>query len=160
VRQSTHPIRPAVVERYVLARTLREHPEWRLEDLFAFIDDGRGLAAVLGELTVADLCVEPDSTALLVDAVTPARSRAHRDATRLRRALRAEGAAFDELVFEVLCDAGEVGAAYLRARLGGPRWKLQNSLGRLIAAGQAVKRGNTFATRYRAVVEHSARARA
>jgi hypothetical protein len=55
-------------------------------------------------------------------------------------------------VFEVLYEArGDVGAGYLRARVGGPRWKLQDSLGRLIAAGKVIKIGSTSATRYRVV---------
>jgi hypothetical protein len=141
----------------VLARTLREHPDWSLEELFAYIDSGCDLAAVLGELTVADLRVEPkaprlaDALQRAHSSVTPLRTRTINPA-RQRRAQRLGGARFDQLMFEVLCEAqGDVGASYLRARLGGPRWKLQDSLGRLIAAGKVIKIGNTSATRYRVV---------
>jgi hypothetical protein len=157
VRQSTRPPRRDPFERHVLARTLREHRDWTLEELFAYIDSGRDLAVALGELTVAELRVEP-KTPRLADAIDCAcssistiRSRTINPARR-RRAQRLGGAQFDELVLEVLCEAqGDVGASYLRARVGGPRWKLQDSLGRLIAAGNAVKLGNTSATRYRGV---------
>lgn len=39
-------------------------------------------------------------------------------------------------------------AAYLRARVGGPRWKLQASLRRLVNAGLVERSGSTSATRY------------
>jgi hypothetical protein len=92
-------------------------------------------------LTIADL------VAAEANEVRPAVDRSRR-----WRAMRLRGAPFDQLVFEVLCEApGEVASGYLRAQLGGPRWKLKDSLERLVAAGKVVKRGMTSATRYRAV---------
>ena len=68
---------------------------------------------------------------------------------RLAEAKQATGASFDEYVLAVLAEAsGPVKAAYLRERVGGPRWKLQASLQRLIAAGQAARSGATSTTRY------------
>ncbi|WP_146662087.1 hypothetical protein [Enhygromyxa salina] len=68
---------------------------------------------------------------------------------RLERASRASGEEFDACVVEVLGEAPRrVGAAYLRARLGGPRWKLLGSLRRLIAAGVVERTGVTSGTRY------------
>lgn len=143
----------------MLARTLREHPDWSLADLFAFIDSGRDLAVALGELTIADLRVEP-SAPRLVDALQRTRSSnpstrtTTLDPARRRRALQLGGVQFDHVLFEVLCEARvAVGARYLRARVGGPRWKLQDALGRLIAAGKVIKIGTTSATRYRVMGE-------
>lgn len=73
------------------------------------------------------------------------------DQDRLTRASESTGADFDAEVLEVLCEAGhEVAAAYLRERVGGPRWKLQASLGRLVKARLVERRGTTSSTRYRA----------
>ena len=67
-----------------------------------------------------------------------------------RRRRRSFGRAFDELVHEVIAEARRpIGAAYLRERVGGPRWKLQHSLRRLSAAGLIRRDGTTSATRYR-----------
>lgn len=73
------------------------------------------------------------------------------DQARLTRASESTGADFDAEVLEVLREAGhEVAAAYLRERVGGPRWKLQASLGRLVKARLVERRGTTSSTRYRA----------
>ncbi len=135
----------ASLERYVLVRTRQAHPQWSLEDLFTFIDSGTPRAAALGKLTIADLWHEPDIGPIdEIEGTTI-------DRARRRRAQRLTGAAFDQLVLEDLRAAGvAVGVSYLRARLGGPRSKLQDSLGRLIAAGKAMKFGTTSATRYQA----------
>jgi hypothetical protein len=57
-------------------------------------------------------------------------------------------------VFDVIGAAGghPVSAGYLRARVGGPRWKLQGSLRRLVDAGKIDRKGVTSSTRYRVVV--------
>jgi hypothetical protein len=131
----------AELPRLAVARTLRAHPEWSLANVFGVIERGGPRAAALGALTIAEL--------LEGSAITDAPSI---DYVRRRRAMRCNGAEFDRLVLEVLCEAqGEVGASYLRARLGGPRWKLQSSLGRVVAAGKVIRTGTTSATRYRVV---------
>lgn len=81
------------------------------------------------------------------------------DDVRLEHALALSGAAFDAEVLAVLREAGDaVAAGYLSARVGGPRWKLQASLGRLVRAGLVTRRGATSDTRYRAVGQTGARA--
>jgi hypothetical protein len=75
---------------------------------------------------------------------------------RLALAVRCQGECFDKIVYEVLIEAGKaVGAAYLRARVGGPRWKLQSSLRRLAGAGMVERRGATSDARYLAIAEGS-----
>jgi hypothetical protein len=130
----------AELPRLALARTLRAHPEWLLANVFGVIKRGGPRAAALGKLTIGELldgpCEKPTSI----------------DRARHRRATRCNGAEFDQLVFEVLCEAqDDVASGYLRARLGGPRWKMQKSLRRLHEAGKVVTSGATSATRHRAV---------
>ena len=142
MRQSSRPS----LELYVFAQTLRANPQWLLDDLFALIERGGTRAAALGKLTIADLWDEPD--------IGPIEEieRNTIDGARRRRAEQLTGAEFDQLVLEDLRAAGvAVGVSYLRARVGGPRWKLQDSLGRLLAAGMIEKLGTTSATRYQAV---------
>jgi hypothetical protein len=128
--------------RLAVARTLRTHPEWSLASVFGVIERGGPRADTLGRLTIAEL--------LGGDA---SEDCPYIDRVRLARALRQRGAKFDQVVFDVLCEArGDVGAGYLRERVGGPRWKLQDSLGRLVAAGRVVRSGNTSTTRYHAVM--------
>jgi hypothetical protein len=127
--------------RLVVARTLRAHPEWSLEDVFGVIERGGPRAAVLGRLTIAEL-VHADVGESCPDI----------DRARRWRAMQRHGAAFDQLVFEVLCEAtGPVAASYIRARLGGPRWKLQASYHRLMVAKRIKRTGNTSGVRYHAV---------
>jgi hypothetical protein len=73
------------------------------------------------------------------------------DRQRLRAAEQLRGEDFDECVRATIDEAGSsrVRAAYLRARVGGPRWKLQASLRRLVDAGVLERSGSTNATRYR-----------
>jgi hypothetical protein len=131
----------AQLPRLAVARTLRAHPEWSLENLFGVIECGGPRADALGGLTIAEL--------LEGGATTDAPSIDH---VRRRQAIQQSGAEFDRLVFEVLCEVrDDVASGYLRARLGGPRWKMQGSLGRLVGAGKVVRSGTTSATRYRAV---------
>jgi hypothetical protein len=118
--------------RLAVARTLRAHPEWSLANVFGVIERGGPRADALGKLTIAELL--------------------DNDRARRSRAMGLQGPQFDQLVFEVLREAGgDVASSYLRARLGGPRWKMQDSLGRLVGAGRVVRRGATSATRYRVV---------
>jgi hypothetical protein len=130
------------LEQHVLARTLRGHPEWSLENVLGIIESGGPRADALGGLTIAELLDGPDEERPILDLV------------RRRRATRCKGDEFDQLVLEVLCEAGdEVAAGYLRDRLGGPRWKLQDSLRRLVPAGKVARSGTTSKTRYQAVRE-------
>jgi hypothetical protein len=74
------------------------------------------------------------------------------DKRRLALAQTARGEEFDSWVLEVIGEAGmRVSAGYLRRRVGGPRWKLQAALGRLVDAGHVERTGVTSSTRYRLV---------
>lgn len=69
--------------------------------------------------------------------------------TRRRAAEQARGADFDRLVLAAVGEAeGPIGASFVRARVGGPRWKLQQSFGRLVQAGMLRRTGTTGMTRY------------
>jgi len=131
-------------ERRAVARVLRSHPEWTLGDVVAYVDKGGARSAALRSMPIRELlegsAVDTDHP----DDGPPI------DASILHRATRALGSEFDQLVRAVLVAADRpVGAAYLRARVGGPRWKLQASVRRLINAGLIERSGITSATRYR-----------
>ena len=69
----------------------------------------------------------------------------------LQIATRATGATFDAMVLAVVRRSKyPVKACYLRDRVGGPRWKLQDSLNRLVDAGELERFGRTAGTRYAA----------
>ena len=72
------------------------------------------------------------------------------DRKRRAEAKKLTGEKFDACVLAVLGQAKgtPVGAAYLSARVGGPRWKLQASLRRLVDAKLVERSGTTSATRY------------
>lgn len=132
-------------ERRAVARVLRSHPEWTLGDVLAYVDKGGARSAALRSLPLGELLegASLDQTA---------EDRPEIDERMLRRARMSTGAEFDELVRRVIAAAGSgVGAAYLRARVGGPRWKLQSSLRRLTEDGVIERSGNTCGTRYCAV---------
>jgi hypothetical protein len=134
------------IERRAVARVLRSHPDWTLGDVITYVDNGGRRAAVLRSLLIRELLDarldEP------VDHEPPI------DHAALEHAKRSAGAAFDELVRDAIAAAGRgVGAGYLRARVGGPRWKLQGSLRRLVDAGGVERVGVTSATRYCVVEE-------
>ncbi|HLT40383.1 MAG TPA: hypothetical protein VK034_29090 [Enhygromyxa sp.] len=129
-------------ERRAVARVLRSHPEWTLGDVVAYIDKGGARSAALRSLPLRELLGSADETECADDGPGI-------DASVLRRARWATGVEFDELVRDVLATAGRpVGAGYLRARVGGPRWKLQAAVQRLVKAGLADRSGVTSATRY------------
>ncbi len=72
-----------------------------------------------------------------------------RVAEQQREAARVRGPAFDRLVLEAVRQGeGPVASSFVRERVGGPRWKLQMSLGRLVAAGKLQRTGSTSTTRY------------
>jgi hypothetical protein len=124
-------------KRLGLVIAIREHPEWSLADLLDRVDADDGHAYVLRHLTVHELMHDP--------GVELAR-------VRLARARRSTGVAFDNLVLDVLIDQWPrpVAAYEFRARVGGPRWKVLASLGRLVAAGKAIRTGNTNGVRHTA----------
>jgi len=120
---------------------LHRLPNTTLAELSALFERGGNRAALLGAVTVRELIAPP--------VLTPADRGPPIDDVR---AERCTGEEFDSLVHEVLNQAaGPVGAAYLRARVGGPRWKLQATLGRLVDAGKVARRGVTRGTCYWAV---------
>lgn len=133
-------------ERRAVALVLCSHPDWTIGDVLAYVGKGGPRAPVLRELTLGDLLeLVEDSRAVDDD-------EAEIDPSLLRRAKLAHGQQFDELLREILATApGPVGAAWLRARVGGPRWKLLTALHRLINAGVVARSGATCATRYRFV---------
>jgi hypothetical protein len=121
-------------ERKAVLDVVLEHPEWTLGQLAA--TDGP-YAKALRTLTIGELLRAPEAPGETVDA------------TRLVRAQRSEGDDFDAIVLEVIAEAGDrVGASYLRARVGGPRWKLQASVRRLVDRKLIHREGTTSATRY------------
>lgn len=126
-------------QRLALVIAIREHPEWSLANLLERVEAKDDRSALLRRLTVRELMTDPGVELGRV---------------RLARARRATGDAFDEMVLAVLVERWPkpVAAFEVRARLGGPRWKLQASLGRLVAAGKADRTGNTSGVRYVAVI--------
>jgi hypothetical protein len=143
-------------ERRAIVQVIRAHPEWTLAQLFAQLDGPH--REVLGRVTLTELRDDQLGTVLVPNDGGPPI-----DPRRLAQAKRLRGPAFVACVRRVLADApGFVGAAYLRARVGGPRWKLQSALRRLEAIGVVERRGMTSATRYRlgsCEDEHDARCR-
>ncbi|WP_181198440.1 hypothetical protein [Enhygromyxa salina] len=127
-------------ERRALAQVVRSHPDWTLEKLLSQLDGPRGEG--LAKVTLAELRADPD-VLLRFDGGPPINLR------RLKRAKLATGAQFDGYVYRVLERApGPVCGPYLRARVGGPRWKLQGALARLEAEGLVDHDGATSAMRY------------
>jgi hypothetical protein len=126
-------------ERAGLVRVIRSHPELTLRNVLAYANGGGPRAAILLDLTLHELAspVMPDDGSPAIDT------------GRLEQAMRAHGSHFDDLVLTVLEEAGcAVRGAYLRARVGGPRWKLQRSLRRLFEAKATDRSGRSGATRY------------
>jgi hypothetical protein len=133
-------------ERKALVAVLRSRPELTLEKLQdCFV--GR-YGDTLRSITVGEL-IELD-----VDLDLPEDGGPPIDRSVLELAKHSNGEIYDDLVFDVIGAAGghPVSAGYLRARVGGPRWKLQGSLRRLVDAGKIDRKGVTSSTRYRVVV--------
>lgn len=131
--QSIEPVMREV-EKLSIIIALRENPEWTLEDLDVSLSRGGPRAEALGRVTVREL----------VDADTG-------PPVRLVIAKGLTGPDFDAVVHQVLVEARRfVRAGYVRARVGGPAWKVQQSLGRLAEAGLATRRGTTSNTVYEA----------
>lgn len=116
------------------------HPEWRLGDLDEVMESGTDRGKLLRGITLSELraTLEPLSLEPPINSA------------RLARAQLLSGADFDAVVFEIVDEAGGwVPSSYVSARAGGPRWKLLNSLRRLVRAGRLKRRGITSATEYR-----------
>lgn len=136
-------------ERQALLVVVRSHPEWTLGELFSRMERGTRYGGLLAQLSLSELIAGP----ALGDLRLPDDGGPLIDRVLLARASRADGATFDRMVADVIGAAPHppVAARYLRARVGGPRWKLQASLGRLVATGVVERSGKTSATRYRLV---------
>lgn len=132
-------------ERRALVAVLRSRPEMTLDKLQDCFSGRYG--ATLRTITVREL-LDAEVELELPDDGGPAIDRG-----ALEQAKRLTGEAFDACVLRVLDGAGgrPVSASYLRARVGGPRWKLQGSLKRLVDAGEVERRGVTSSTRYRSL---------
>lgn len=128
-------------ERRVLIAVLRAHPEWTLEQLMRHRGEYQ---AALRDLTIDELQNLP------LGFVADRADGPPIQIERLERAKRTTNPVkFDAIVLEVLGEAPwPVRAGYMRARVGGPRWKLQNSLGRLVSAGRVSRSGLTSDTIY------------
>lgn len=145
-------------ERRALVAVLRSRPELTLDKLPECFDGPHG--PTLRTITIREL-LEAE-----IDIELPTDGGPIVDRGALEQAKRLKGQAFDACVLEAVRSAGglPVSAGYLRARVGGPRWKLQNSLRRLVEAGEVERAGVTSSTRYRPVSNpppsRSSRARA
>lgn len=130
-------------ERRALVAVIRARPDLtldKLQDCF-----GGRYGDTLRTITVREL-LESEIDVALPDDGGPAIDR-----SALEQAKRLTGEAFDACVLRAIWSAGgrPVSAGYLRARVGGPRWKLQASLRRLVEAGEIERNGVTSSTRYR-----------
>lgn len=137
----------AEIERRGLVGALRANPQWQLADLDRVMAGKGRLAEPLSRITITELLSPPDQ--LHLDPLV--------DHERLTQAQKLTGADFDAVVLEVVVEAGEhwIGSNHIKARVGGPRWKLLKSLGRLVGAGKIERRGTTSGTQYRRVRRRS-----
>src|SRR5690606_17821402 len=107
-------------ERRAVLAVLRGHPEWTLGHVFSHLEQNGPRAPLLRDLTLGELLEDPrlDQVTRATDGGPPV------DRKRRAEAKRLTGERFDECVRAVLDEAkgASVGAAYLRARVGGPRW--------------------------------------
>jgi hypothetical protein len=126
------------VVKTTLLQVLHEHPGWLLRDLGDYFERGGPLANELGAITVAELMALHE-----LPPVDP--HRAGRE-----RAEQLHGPEFDAVVLEIIRDAGNwVKAAYVRERVGDPRWKRQAAIRRLIKTGAIEREGRSSNARYR-----------
>jgi hypothetical protein len=132
-------------ERRALVAVLRSRPDLTLDKLQDCFTGRHG--ATLRTITVRELLETEIDIELPDDGGPPI------DRSALEQAKRLNGPAFDACVLKAICSAGgePVSASYLRARVGGPRWKLQGSLRRLVDAGEVERDGVTSSTRYRPI---------
>ena len=127
----------AQVERKALTLTLGHNAHWSLGAVLGYMLDDSEHAHALGQLTLLEIAE------VYASRVQPARRA---------QAVLEQGEVFDALMLEVLREIApnQVQAAYLRAQLGGPRWKVRGSLARLEAQGLVIRTGVTSDTCYRA----------
>lgn len=130
-------------ERRALVAVLRSRPELTLDKLQECFSGPYG--ATLQSITVREL-VETK-----IDLELPKDGGPVIDRSALERAKRLVGEAYNDCVLKAIWSAGgrEVSASYLRARVGGPRWKLLGALRSLVEAGKVERSGVTSSTRYR-----------
>jgi hypothetical protein len=139
-------------DRRTVAAALRAHPEWSFEALLTLAARDSEWSAALRSLTVGELLTGAHD----VRFVLPNDAGPMIDLDRLKTARHRTGKDYDDLVHAVLLEAGRaVGARYLVARVGGPRWKLLASVRRHVEAGRVTRTGVTSATRYCCVVRRS-----
>ncbi|GEM_PF-1468766 len=139
-------------ERRALVAVLRARPELTLDKLMRCFDGRYG--QTLRTITVRELLEGRSSILVPSDGGPPI------DHVGLTQAKGLQGEAFDERVLQVVlrAEGRPVSASYLRARVGGPRWKLQGSLRRLAERGEVWRSGVTSSTRYRAASSSSSQA--
>ena len=130
-------------ERQALVAVLRAKPELTLQELDDCFTGRHG--ATLRSITVRELL---DAQ---VEIELPQDGGPLVDRGALEQAKRANGTEYDAHVLRAIAsaDGRPVSASYLRARVGGPRWKLQGSLRRLVDLGEIERSGVTSSTRYR-----------
>ncbi|KIG12600.1 hypothetical protein DB30_01224 [Enhygromyxa salina] len=133
-------------ERRALVAVLRSRPDLTLGKLQECFTGQFG--ATLQTITIRELVETP------VELELPSDGGPVIDRGALERAKRLVGEEFDVCVLQAIQSAGgqPVSASYLRVRVGGPRWKLLDSLRRLVDAGQVERTGVTSSTRYRPLV--------
>lgn len=128
------------IQRRAVIDAVRQHPQWRLVDLDHVMESGSRWAKLLRGITVGELRT----------TLEPLRLEVPINSERLARAQALSGSDYDAVVFEIVAEAGDwVPSGYVKARAGGPRWKVQQSLGRLVDAGRLKREGKTSATLYR-----------
>jgi hypothetical protein len=132
-------------ERRALVAVLRSRPDLTLDKLQDCFTGRYG--ATLRTITIREL-LETETHIELPDDGGPVVDR-----SALEQAKRLNGPAYDAYVLQAIRTAGgePVSASYLRARVGGPRWKLQGPLRRLVDAGEVERDGITSSTRYRGI---------
>jgi len=133
-------------ERRALVAVLRARPDLTLEKLQDCF--GGRYGDTLRTITVRELIESDINLDLPPDGGPPI------DRSVLEQAKRCNGETFDAFVLDAIVAASgrSVSASYLRVRVGGPRWKLQGSLKRLVDAGQVDRKGVTSSTRYRSLI--------
>ena len=135
-RQLDEAIRPA------LASLVRSQHALTIGQLAVLLEGEHG--EVLGELTIAELEAASRASFMVAWDGGPSIDMAMR-----RAAMRARGEEFLSHMRHVFHSApGPINASYLRARLGGPRWKLQTAVRKLEELGEVSRRGKTYGTVY------------
>ncbi len=137
--------------RCAVIQVVRSHPEWSLGQIFDQLARTDARSEALRSVTIGEL-LAPARERTADRRREPAGVRGAEpqiDLVRLRRASKLFGERFDAIVLEVITEAGQpVAAGYMRARVGGPRWKLQASFRRLVEAGKLERSGVTSSVRY------------